>query len=264
MNYKDKFEQSDKKSLNSLIATKILDLMDKLRLDANENAQRRWIWELLQNAKDVSFDNQQVETEVFIQDNGVQKSVSFSHNGKPFTVDNITFLIKQVSTKERNANPENEKPKTTGKFGTGFLTTHLLSEKVKVSGVVKEPDLDYRTFILPLDRSGRTPEQIIESVNKSIIVRDTLDSQSPLSNYNPKAFNTSFCYNLEEEGYEVAKVGVEDLHISLPYTLAFLPSIKSVSIKHENTVYELAKIEEESANIQIATIYKKCNLKPKR
>jgi hypothetical protein len=261
MNYKDKFEQSDKKALNSLIATKILDLMDKLRLDANENAQRRWIWELLQNAKDVSFDNQQVETEVFIQDNGVQKSVSFSHNGKPFTVDNITFLIKQVSTKERNANPENEKPKTTGKFGTGFLTTHLLSEKVEVSGVVKEPDLDYRTFILPLDRSGRTPEQIIESVNKSIIVRDTLDSQSPLSNYNPKAFNTSFCYNLEEEGYEVAKVGVEDLHISLPYTLAFLPSIKSVSIKHENTVYELAKIEQESANIQIATIYKKVQSK---
>lgn len=261
MNYKDKFEQSDKKALNSLIATKILDLMDKLRLDANENAQRRWIWELLQNAKDVSFDNQQVETEVFIQDNGVQKSVSFSHNGKPFTVDNITFLIKQVSTKERNANPENEKPKTTGKFGTGFLTTHLLSEKVEVSGVVKEPDLDYRTFILPLDRSGRTPEQIIESVNKSIIVRDTLDSQSPLSNYNPKAFNTSFCYNLEEEGYEVAKVGVEDLHISLPYTLAFLPSIKSVSIKHENTVYELAKIEQESADIQIATIYKKVQSK---
>jgi len=28
MNYKDKFEQSDKKALNSLIATKILDLMD--------------------------------------------------------------------------------------------------------------------------------------------------------------------------------------------------------------------------------------------
>jgi hypothetical protein len=66
MSYKDKFEQSDKKALNSLIAAKILDLMDKLRLDVNENAQRRWIWELLQNAKDVAFDNQQVAIKVNI------------------------------------------------------------------------------------------------------------------------------------------------------------------------------------------------------
>ncbi len=125
-----------------------------------------------------------------------QKSVSFSHNGKPFSVDNITFPIKQVSTKERTTNTNNEKPKTTGKFGTGFLTTHLLSEKVEVSGIVKEPDLDYRSFVLPLDRSERTPEQIIESVNKSITVRDTLDTQLPLSNCNPNGFNTTLSYKL--------------------------------------------------------------------
>jgi hypothetical protein len=257
MNYKDKFEQSDKKALNSLIATKILDLMDKLRLDANANAQRRWIWELLQNAKDVAFDDQQVATEINIQNLNEINSVSFSHNGKPFTVDNITFLIKQVSTKERNTTKNNEKPKTTGKFGTGFLTTHLLSEKVEVSGVVKEPDLDYRNFVLPLDRSGRTTDQIIESVNKSISVRDTLDSQPTLANYNSNNLNTTFFYNLDEEGYNVAKVGIEDLHLSLPYTLAFLPSIKSVSIKHENIIYELSKIESLTELIKVSTIHKK-------
>lgn len=257
MSYKDKFEQSDKKALNSLIATKILDLMDKLRLDANENAQRRWIWELLQNAKDVAFDDQQVETEVNIEYLNETKSVSFSHNGKPFTVDNITFLIKQVSTKERNTTENKEKPKTTGKFGTGFLTTHLLSEKVIVSGVVKEPDLDYRKFVLPLDRSGRTTDQIIESVNNSISVRDTLDSQPALTNYNPNNFNTTFVYNLDEEGFNAAKVGIDDLHLSLPYTLAFLPSIKSVSIKHENVVYELSGIENLTKSIKVSTIHRK-------
>lgn len=257
MSYKDKFEQSDKKALNSLIATKILDLMDKLRLDANENAQRRWIWELLQNAKDVAFDDQQVETEVNIEYLNETKSVSFSHNGKPFTVDNITFLIKQVSTKERNTTENKDKPKTTGKFGTGFLTTHLLSEKVIVSGVVKEPDLDYRNFVLPLDRSGRTTDQIIESVNNSISVRDTLDSQPALANYNPNNFNTTFAYNLDEEGFNVAKVGIDDLHLSLPYTLAFLPSIKSVSIKHENVVYELSDIENLTESIKVSTIHRK-------
>ena len=263
MSYKDKFEQSDKKALNSLIATKILDLMDKLRLDSNENAQRRWIWELLQNAKDVVFDEQQVATEINIQNQNGTKSVSFSHNGKPFSVDNITFLIKQVSTKERNTTEKNEKPKTTGKFGTGFLTTHLLSEKVEVSGVVKEPDLDYRNFVLPLDRSGRTTDQIIESVNNSISVRDTLDSQPALANYDPNNFNTTFVYNLDEEGYNVAKVGIDDLHLSLPYTLAFLPNIKSVSIKHENVVYELSKIENLTENIKVSTIHKKTSSETK-
>lgn len=255
--YKDKFEQSDKKALNSLIATKILDLMDKLRLDSNENAKRRWIWELLQNAKDVAFDNQQVATEINIENQNGKKNVSFSHNGKPFSVDNITFLIKQVSTKERDTTQKIEKHKTTGKFGTGFLTTHLLSEKVEVSGVVKEPDLDYRNFVLPLDRSGRTTDQIIESVNNSISVRDTLDSQPTLEKYDPNNFNTTFVYNLDEEGYSVAKVGVDDLHISLPYTLAFLPNIKSVAIKHENVLYELSKIEKLTENIKISTIHKK-------
>ena len=257
MSYKDKFEQSDKKALNSLLATKILDLMDKLRLDANENSKRRWIWELLQNAKDVAFDDQHVETEVNIEHLNETKNVSFSHNGKPFTVDNITFLIKQVSTKERNASENKKNPKTTGKFGTGFLTTHLLSEKVIVSGIVKEPDLDYRKFVLPLDRSGRSTDQIIESVNNSISIRDNLDSQPALTNYNPNNFNTIFSYNLDEEGFNVAKVGIDDLHLSLPYSLAFLPSIKSVSIKHENVVYELSGMENLTKSIKVSTIHRK-------
>lgn len=56
----------------------------------------------------------------------------------PFTADNIRFLIEQISTKSRNRSES--KSKTTGKFGTGFLTTHLLSEIVTVKGVAKEPD----------------------------------------------------------------------------------------------------------------------------
>jgi hypothetical protein len=166
------------------------------------------------------------------------------------------FLIKQVSTKDRNAEENNNKPKTTGKFGTGFLTTHLLSKKVEVSGVVKEPDLDYRKFIMPLDRSGRKLEDIIESVNHSISVIDTLDLQPPLTVYNPVALNTTFLYNIDEEGYNVAKVGIEDLHLSIPYTLAFLPSIKSITIKHEDVVYESSKIEKISSIIKIHTIHK--------
>ena len=257
MSYKEKLEQSKQKSHNSLIATKILDLMDKIRLDVNENAKRRWIWELLQNAKDVAFEDQQVTSEINIINQNETQRVTFSHNGKPFTIDNITFLIEQVSTKERNTTDNDEKPKTTGKFGTGFLTTHLLSEKVEVSGVIKEANLNYINFVLPLDRSGRTPDQIIESVENSISVIYTLDSQPALANYNQNNFNTTFAYNLDEEGYNVAKIGINDLHLSLPYTLAFLQSLKSVSIKHENVSYELSLIENLTETINLYTIHKK-------
>lgn len=257
MSYGVKIDEAERKAQNALIATKIFDLMDKLQLEATEIEYRRWIWELLQNAKDVAFDNQQVSIEVNIHQDDNQKFVTFSHNGKPFSVDNLAFLIKQVSTKERATNANGEKPKTTGKFGTGFLTTHLLSKKVEITGVVKEPDLDYKSFVLPLDRSGSTLDEIIESVNKSLFVLRSLDSLPPFLNYTPDLFNTTFKYNLSEEGFEVAQIGVDDLHLSLPFTLAFLPSIRSVSIIHENTTYELKGIENVTEIIKIATIIKR-------
>jgi len=69
---------------------------------------------------------------------------------------------------------EGVKPKTTGKFGTGFLTTHLLSQVVDVEGVVKEPGLPYRKFKLQLDRTGRDIDVIIDSVNRSLATLDNI------------------------------------------------------------------------------------------
>lgn len=258
-NYKEIFEDSDKKALNSLIATKILDLMDKLRLNASENAKRRWVWELIQNAKDVAYDDQRVEVEIDLVQIKDTKKISFKHNGKPFSVDNITFLIKQVSTKERDVKKQEDDHKTTGKFGTGFLTTHLLSPKVNVVGIVKEPHLDYRQFELPLDRRGRSTDEIIESVNKSIKVRDTLDTQVELLDFNKNNYNTSFEYELDQQGFEVAETGLQDLHTSIPYTLIFNSDLKSVSVKNENTSYELTKSIDLTDEIKISTINKIVN-----
>ncbi|MBK8195144.1 MAG: hypothetical protein IPK76_18730 [Lewinellaceae bacterium] len=205
MNYSDKLKESKEKVYNFAIATKILDLMDKLRMDATNSSERRWVWELLQNAKDVGFDDKSVSVEInFDKSNAF---VEFRHNGKPFTVDNITFLIEQVSTKERTVK-EGEKPKTTGKFGTGFLTTHLLSEKVDLSGVVKEPELPYRKFDIQLDRSGREIHEITDSVNASISVLESLDNYPAFEAWNPDSFNTVFRYNLDPKGIEVAEIGL--------------------------------------------------------
>ena len=242
MSYSEKIEESKKKVYNHAIATKILDLMDKLRMDATDTSERRWIWELLQNAKDVGYEESGVEVEIDFSTINNSGNLKFSHNGRPFSVDNITFLIEQVSTKERNVT-EGEKPKTTGKFGTGFLTTHLLSEIVEVKGIIKEPEYPFKTFELLLDRSGREIKNIIESVHKSLSLLSNLDSQPAIDNFNSNGQNTSFKYTLTDKGINVAEIGLKDFHYSIPYVLAFNPKVKSVKVLNEDATYKLSKNE---------------------
>src|SRR5690554_6018110 len=130
MNYKDKFRQADTEAFNASIARDILERMDKLRLGANNNLKRRWVWELIQNAKDAAQRDLPVEIKINLSDD----KLIFSHNGKCFTANDITFLIRQVSNKDREASEQEFDHKPTGKFGTGFLTTHLLSEQVEIIG----------------------------------------------------------------------------------------------------------------------------------
>lgn len=254
MNYNSKIRDSRNKAYDHHIATKILDLMAKLRMDNEQSSSRRWIWELLQNAKDVVQDNGVVNIEIDFHTGDDNGSLNFSHTGRPFSIDNITFLIEQVSTKERKKS-EGVKPKTTGKFGTGFLTTHLLSEIVDVEGVVKEPGLPYRKFKLQLDRTGRDIDVIIESVNRSLATLDNIDVQSEYDQYADSAYNTSFTYKLGPEGIDVAKVGLADLTESLPYALVFIPEIQSVNLKFENLEFS---IQSDSSHFESLTIYSIC------
>ncbi|PKU51245.1 MULTISPECIES: ATP-binding protein [Lysinibacillus] len=250
MVYVDKIYEADKKAINHQFATKILYLMDDLRLNANEKNSRRWIWELLQNAKDVSYENNKVSVRINLDK--TKKILEFSHNGKPFTSENITFLLKQVSTKERTKNGEN---KETGKFGTGFLTTHLLSEIVVINGILKEPDEPYKQVEIKLDRSGRDIDTIIKSVEASFSQLKKIDTSPSVEDFNPNKLNTVFTYDLDERGIEIAEQGLEDLLNNIIFTLTLLPEIKSIYIENLNTKFELEReVIKLSENIAINTV----------
>lgn len=256
MTYKEKFEASEYRAHYQNIATKILREMSSLRslVENSPIAPRRWIWELIQNAKDV-HQNDGIKIILDYQKNGNESYLKFKHNGKPFTADNIRFLIEQISTKDREKDEEGKR-KTTGKFGTGFLTTHLLSEKVLVNGVAKEPELDYRSFELELDRSGFELNEITDAVQKSKDSVQDLDEKPVYTEYEEGAFNTSFTYSLTDTlGLSVAEKGVEDLTNCLPYTFVFVDKIKSLKIKHTRTSY-LNVIDEEELdeNIKIKSV----------
>lgn len=245
MTYRDKFSASEHKAHYQNIATKVLREMTSLRasVETSPNTPRRWIWELLQNAKDVHRGNG-VKIKITELEKDGKEYLVFQHDGLPFTADNIRFLIEQISSKERQKDAEGKR-KETGKFGTGFLTTHMLSEKVKVTGIAKEDGLDYRKFSFILDRSGFELHEIIKAVEQSKKLVENLDESSPYQNYDEKDFNTSFTYLLGDNlSKQVTNLGLADLAVNLPYTLCFVEDITSVSLEPKGITYSVVADKE--------------------
>lgn len=215
---------------NAAIATKIVQLMDRLRDNSYEGQARRWIWELIQNAKDAAADGVPVKIQVELWED----KVTFSHNGKPFRVKNILSIINQVSSKSGSDDT------STGKFGTGFITTHLLSEQVWLQGILQDVSLvnggmlPAKSFSILLDRSGSNTEEIIAAVQKALTEIEQLDDQpdaQPGGDY-----TTHFTYPLDSErARAAARAGLEDLQHTAAYALAFVDGIQEiVIIDHQN------------------------------
>ena len=73
--------------------------------------------------------------------------LTFEHDGAPFTSEELAALLSGGSSKEF------ESEVTTGRFGTGFLVTHVLAEQTTLRGLLKVPR-GYELFELTLNRSG--------------------------------------------------------------------------------------------------------------
>ena len=123
MSYKELIEQSIQGVYEKGIATKILQHMGKIRNASDITQARRWPMELLQNAGDLAYEDRQVRVRVRLE----RDRLVFEHTGMPFRVRDILSIVNQVSSK----NPG----ETVGQFGTGFITTYQLSEKVEIRSV---------------------------------------------------------------------------------------------------------------------------------
>lgn len=255
VSFKSQFSASQDKAHNRNIATKIHEEMTKLRasVDASPTTPRRWVWELIQNAKDVNIDG---KVRVLIEAglDGSDAHVTFKHNGGAFSAENIRFLIEQVSSKDRR-NDSDGRPTTTGRFGTGFLTTHLLSERVLVRGVAAGKGYAPRKFKLTLDRSGADLQDIIDAVQAAKDSILDLDDQPEHTGYVPGKFNTAFRYELADKtGKNVARAGLEDLDTCLPYTLAFVREIESIEYPNRRLSLEEPDDDRVDDEVQILSV----------
>ena len=163
-----------------------------------------------------------------------------------------------LSSKSRPSDRTNDgdgRPTTTGRFGTGFLTTHLLSERVLVRGVAAGKGFAPRKFKLSLDRSGAELQDIVDAVQAAKDSILDLDDEPEYTEYVPGKFNTAFRYELADKtGRKVASAGLADLDVCLPYTLAFVREIESVEYPNRRLSLQDPDDERVDGAVQILSV----------
>ncbi|WP_431109219.1 sacsin N-terminal ATP-binding-like domain-containing protein [Winogradskyella poriferorum] len=206
------------------------DINDKLIKVRNrpEIAKRRWFWELLQNAKDSVSKDEKVDIRLVISKNanGIP-FIDFSHNGNPFKYEDAKNLIFPYSDKDEEENSDKS-----GRFGTGFLATHILSPKIQVKGVYLKESSAFN-FNFTLDRSANGKTELAESINKTWHSFRNNKVENPEYIYDKTKFDTHFIYPLDSESLIVAQESIEDFQKSLPFALTFIPKINSVQIENK-------------------------------
>nr|WP_315240183.1 DUF3883 domain-containing protein [uncultured Flavobacterium sp.] len=232
MGYKSRTENSINNNNLKLTADKVIQVLDQVR-EEGQKSKRRWIWELMQNAKDVPNKYDKVSIEITLRSN----ELIFAHNGDAFTIDNLTGIVQQVSSKHsKNSNED-----VTGKFGTGFIATHLLSDIIFIEGVLQDEGELPKLFELELDRSGKSSEELMPSIEKTLNILNNIEEESSFITFTEydkirteQIFYNKFKYLLNsEDSIKTAKTGLDDLKTTLPAALVFLPMINQVRIIDE-------------------------------
>jgi HSP90 family molecular chaperone len=112
-----------------MISQKISQRLDSL--PEIDSISERWVWELIQNAKDAGSEFGKIKIKLDIYDD----RLIFSHNGSPFTFKNLNSLAFHYSAKEDENHNDLQ---TTGKYGTGFMVTYVISKKVRLNCKFRE------------------------------------------------------------------------------------------------------------------------------
>lgn len=207
------------------------------QLDNNRSLiMTRWVWELLQNGRDVAPAGKELEVELSI----VPGELIFRHNGRPFTNEEIAHLIFHGSTKHNQLD-------SIGHFGSGFISTHLISRRVRVRGLLTE---GYH-FDFVLNREGASPEAL-----SRVMVESLYEFKESLKECSENNFLTEYSYQMGTTPTEVIDAGVQSLVLCAPYVIAFNPNIISISISQygQNTQFRKADELDVDGNIRLVKV----------
>lgn len=189
----------------------------------------RAIWELVQNARDVS----KVGKKAIIRFIRKEKEFVFEHNGQPFDRKSILALILQTSSKVRHDIVK------VGQYGTGFLTTHKFGLRFKLRGSLKvasDKEVFYNFGVnndYIIDRSSRNKKTMSSAIQTQVETEQKWGSELQQLSYNPLEY-TVFTYLHD---YDIEKDNVKEAFRKspklAPYVLALNPLISQILFEDE-------------------------------
>lgn len=248
MNIQNKLRDLKDQKSYSIPAKRVMEHLKPI-LSKSNDLRQRWMWELLQNASDLG---DEVKTRFEMTDD----KMIFSHNGKPFSLDEAYNLIMPDSTKDDELT---HKKSVIGQFGTGFISTHILSKIIQISGVI-EDDEDLYKFHFTLDRGERNhKDYLIESIKES--ESEYRENLKQIDKLPVDEFQSSFTYFIDNtysslDGKKVVNDGIESFTELLPFVFTFRPQLQEIEvIDKRNTIikwkYQRVEIETNIDNLRI-------------
>ncbi|UTW66227.1 DUF3883 domain-containing protein [bacterium SCSIO 12643] len=215
----EKTKKEDERSSLKKFADDMLRGFEKF----NKKSSDRAIWELVQNACDLT---ERCKIKIDYRDN----QFSFSHNGKAFTTMTLISLVKQVSGKYGDDDiPE------VGKYGTGFLTTHTFGRKFKLNSY-----LDAGGYYLPIkdfeiDRTPKTWQELSDNISEQKKrVYDLLEKENAVEVSDLK---TTFAYlPSSKKELEYIKESSKYLDDYIPLVFTINNRLQEVVVHQENGV----------------------------
>lgn len=188
-------------------------ILQKIRALDN-NSGNRAIWELCQNARDLS-------SNAIIRISLDEEKFTFAHKGKPFSEDSLLSLVKQVSSEEK----ENEE--ATGQFGTGFVTTHAFSRKFYLNGsfhTTSKKVFDINRF--EIDRSEDDINRFIDTMDEQIkaVYQFLETSESQTREW------TELVYPLNDRSRDIVLKAMRVSERMLPYVLVLNNKIEEITL----------------------------------
>jgi len=200
----------------------------------------KWVWELLQNARDAALPDG-VSIEIVLADD----RLDFRHSGAPFKPSEIAHLIYHGSTKV-------DADRDLDHFGSGFLSTHLLSRVVRVRGALE----DGRAFEFNLDRSGATIDHLREAMDRSW----NEFKESIASGQRRAGWSTEYVFPLTPEALVFAGDGLASLRSVGHLALAFSPEFRGVDIRTESSRWTFARGDHERLTDEIEMLRVECRV----
>lgn len=213
-----------------------------------EEYKKRWLWELTQNAKDCSKSNEGIKIEIMIKD----ETISFSHDGEPFDFKSVMDLVLQKSSKRKEINK-------TGKFGTGFISTHLISKKVKITGSYRNNNKIIRNGLdIVVDRDFSTVEELEGKLRNTIKEIDNFFSAHNNSDSLNSHCKTTFNYDFSSKDAGLIEDSIKEFYEMAPFVLAFNEEIKMIKVnyKGKDNIIEIKKRAKINNKIEEVTIIK--------